>query len=182
MENTVHQFISPDFAHFLFDQTMDEQNGSEDVTFVKGSKVQYGNPHLEWLLRYLHPLIEEVYGKKLVPSYAYNRVYKEGQELAPHFDQERAQVGVTITLGYISHYIWPIFVDKTSYSLDVGQGVVYKGNEQLHWRDPFRKINPDEKQDIYWSQAFLFYVEEGGEFDTPDYRYDAKFKRENGIA
>jgi len=182
MENKVHQFISPDFANFLFDETIRSETAEEDVTFVHGSKIEYANPSFEWLLLYLQKPIEEIYGQKLWPSYSYTRVYMEGQELTPHFDREAAQVSCTITLGYISHYVWPIFVDKIPYALQPGQGVVYEGYEQLHWREPFRKMDPKEEQNIYWSQVFLHYIIAGGKFDTPEFRYDGKFRKQNGLS
>jgi hypothetical protein len=64
-----------------------------------------------------------------------------------------------------------MFVDGVPYITKPGEGVIYKGCEQLHWREPFRKIQKEFEGDIVWSQVFLHYIEAGGQYD-PEFRYD----------
>ena len=168
--NTVHKFISDDLANFLFEETLNSQTSQIDGQ-VADSKVEYNNPCMKRLLRMLKPKVEELYGKRLYETYAFYRVYIEGMELAPHTDRPSCEVSVTLTLGYRSQYLWPMFVDGVPYITKPGEGVIYKGCEQLHWREPFRKIQKEFEGDIVWSQVFLHYIEAGGQYD-PEFRYD----------
>lgn len=170
MEQKVERFISEDFAEYLFLRTklgagvLDEQ--------VPDSKISYSDPVMNNLLVHLKPKVEQLYGKRLHETYSFYRVYTEGQELAPHTDRPSCEVSVTLTLGYHSEYLWPIFVDGVPFTAKAGEGVIYKGCEQIHWREPFRKIS-DTSDTIVWSQVFLHYIEAGGKFD-PEYKYDGR--------
>ena len=60
---------------------------------------------------------------------------------------------------------WGIYVEGKEFILEEGQGVIYKGCEQEHWRN-------DLEYDWH-TQVFLHYIEKGGKFD-PEFRYDGR--------
>lgn len=175
--NEVHRFIDADFAKFLYEETLASSTRQIDDNQVLGSDVEYKNPYMLRLLKFLKPKVEELYGKRLHETYAFYRVYREGMELKPHLDRPACEVSVTLTLGYHSQYLWPIYVDGIPYATKPGEGIIYKGCEQTHWRNPFRKVYdiPDE---IIWSQVFLHYIEAGGQYD-PEHKGDAYNERAN---
>lgn len=173
--NKVYKFISDDLAEFLFQETLDCEDYDIDQEQVKGNKCSYNNSNMKRLLTLLKPKVEEVYGKRLHETYAFFRVYEEGQELPAHIDRPSCEVSVTICLGFHSQYLWPIYVDGVPYATKPGEGVVYKGCEQLHWREPFIKVQEQEGS-IIWSQLFLHYIEAGGQYD-PEHRWDTSTQK-----
>ena len=113
------------------------------------------------LLEQLTPNMETVTGKKLYPTYAYARWYAPGDELKIHQDRPSCEISATITLGF-SGYSWPIYMgydkDKKNcqqINMNVGDAVVYKGQEMYHWRE---KYTEGEWQ----AQVFIHYVDANG--------------------
>ena len=139
------------------------------VPFTKeGKKEVYSDPITESLLLFLKPKIEEVYDKELVPTYSYWRTYYKNQCLVPHRDRPSCEVSLTLTIDASDkNAIWGIYVDGTEYKPQIGEGVIYKGCEQEHWRN-------DLPYDWH-RQVFLHYIEKDGA-NYPEYVFD---KREN---
>lgn len=134
----------------------------------------YGYPLLDSLLEMLADPLSEVVGRKLIPSYSYARVYKNGEVLEIHRDRESCELSATLTLGYDSNKIWPIYFsskengeDKVSIDLEVGELAFYKGTELFHWRDKF--------EGNWQTQVFLHYVDAHGLF-AESHKYDGREK------
>lgn len=175
--NEVYRFIDKDFADFLYRETLESTSKVIDDGQVIGSQTEYKNPSMIRLLSFLKPKVEELYGKRLHETYAFYRIYTEGMELEPHTDRPACEVSVTLTLGYHAQYLWPIYVDGIPFATTPGEGIIYKGCEQKHWREPFRKVGKLD-DDIVWSQVFLHYIEAGGQYD-PEHKGDAYNERIN---
>lgn len=180
MENKVERFIDEEFANFLgnlallFDKKEETQ---PDESQVVGSKVGYSHPAFEMLLAMLKPKIEKSYGKKLHPTYSFFRIYKNGHDLKKHSDRPSCQVSVTLNLLYNTDFLWPIYIDGIPLGMKAGEGVIYKGCEQVHWRDPlvYTGFEGQEEQEhkLLHVQVFLHYIEAGGQFD-PEFKYDGR--------
>ena len=170
MINQVEGLIGGDLADHLFSYAvLTEQK--KDCTQVEGAKYGYAHPPFEILLMQLLPKIEQMYGKPLVPTYSLFRVYKPGDDLARHTDRPSCQVSTTLCLGWHNlDYMWPIFVDGKPLAMNKGEGVIYKGYDQIHWRDPL--VGPE---DAVFAQVFLHYIEKDGEFD-PEFAFDTRTK------
>lgn len=103
----------------------------------------YADVAMETLLLALLPKMEKESGYKLVPTYSYTRVYKNGDELKRHKDRDSCEISTTIHLGG-DH--WPIYLEPSGkvnmkgkrVDLAPGDMLMYKGCELEHWREPFR--------------------------------------------
>ncbi len=156
---------------------------------VPGAPSLYGDTLMETIMELALPQVEQLTGKKLFPTYAYFRVYRNGDVLRPHVDRPSCEISFTICLGYDAgnvadpDYQWPIFVDNskdyrhfgdealraarpgegTPVKLQPGDCVIYRGCEVRHWREAFAGN--------YQAQAFIHYVDQNGpyarfKFDT----------------
>jgi hypothetical protein len=123
-----------------------------------GSSAAYGDPFTEDLLERLLPTIEQASGRRLFPTYSYLRVYHHGSELKQHKDRPACEISVSLCLGYQAESVWPLFVEGPNgvfaAALQPGDGLLYKGVECAHWREPF----PGE----WSSHVFLHYVDQNG--------------------
>ena len=125
----------------------------------------YGDVAMETLLLAVLPKMEKETGLSLYPTYAYARIYKNGDILKRHKDRFSCEISTTMNLvvdklpiyiesdpkkgkdganGYESEYTDGVKVD-----LKPGDMLVYKGNICEHWRDQF------EGKDC--AQVFLHY-------------------------
>jgi predicted 2-oxoglutarate/Fe(II)-dependent dioxygenase YbiX len=123
------------------------------------SNAVYGDPIFDEILQKFAKPIGDAVGKTLLPTYTYARIYRPGEILKRHKDRPSCEISATLTLGFDSKPIWPIFFDEEreiAVSLDVGELAVYKGCEILHWRTPFKG---------QWHvQVFLHYVDANGPY------------------
>ncbi len=171
LKNAVSQETCASLTQFLKDSTY---TAVKDSQCPKSYSI-YNHENLEVLLEEFLPKMEEETGKKLFPTYAYARLYQNGEKLLCHVDRESCEYSATITLGF-DKAVWPIFVgdrgeiddlkivgeeDQNFYAknvdivrMDVGDAVIYKGMEQPHWRDEF--------QGEWQAQVFLHYVDQEG--------------------
>ena len=122
------------------------------------------------------PIMQKKTGLKLVPTYAYTRLYRTGNILNRHKDRPSCEISTTLCLGGDP---WPIFIDPTgannilsgretttvvkpgapkgiSYLLKPGDMIIYSGCELEHWREPFRGE--------LCGQVFLHYNHANGPF------------------
>ncbi len=157
---------------------------------VPGAPSVYGDTLMETIMELALPQVEQLTGKKLYPTYAYFRVYRNGDVLRPHIDRPSCEISFTISLGYdVSNvadpnYCWPIFLDNSKdyrnygnealrlassgegkpVNLNPGDCVIYRGCEVRHWRDAF--------QGNYQAQAFIHYVDQDGPYTK--FRFDTR--------
>jgi hypothetical protein len=110
--------------------------------------------------------LESILGEELYPCYSYSRIYQENESLPPHVDRPSCEISLTLTLNYEKH-IWPFWIiDKGQViriDLDVGDVLLYKGPEVLHFRHPMQG-------QAFQYQAFFHYVRKQGNY--ANYKYD----------
>ena len=158
---------------------------------VEGSLARYWHPQYRLIHTGVRKKLEEVIGRKLYNTYYYDRYYFPGQELSKHADRDACEISVSI---HISTNLpddlkdWPVkiktpdvYTDKMksailipgeerSCVLNPGDGMIYKGCERPHWRDPLpiprvRKRDKwlNKKQpEYYYHQIFFHYVLQDG--------------------
>lgn len=110
--------------------------------------------------------IELATGDELYPCYSYARIYQEGDSLPPHTDRPSAEISFTLTLNY-EKFVWPFFLQNNGQivqvDLDVGDALLYKGTEVMHFRHPMYGQQ-------FQYQAFFHYVRTQGNYSK--YKYD----------
>jgi len=156
----IKQFISKSQCEDLFFYTLRRSTGGgmKPDTQVAGAPAAYSDPRMERLLLRSRPVVERITGLKLFPTYSYLRAYQHGSELNPHRDRCACEISVTLSLGLRGASSWPIWIEGPQgprpVSLKPGDGIVYRGIECLHWREPF-----DGDVAV---QVFLHYVDKNG--------------------
>jgi hypothetical protein len=145
------------FTHVLMRQA--ELEGKKGDTQIPNAKAILGHEVMfETLQERLWPLMEQIVGEELLPTYAYARLYSNGDELVKHTDRPACEISVTIQLGRSHHYAWPIYMGGQRFDIAEGDGVVYRGCDIEHWRNPC-----DGPKDYYSGQVFLHYVKKNGQ-------------------
>jgi hypothetical protein len=143
---------------------------------VPGTPAIYGAPLMERMLRRLVPAVEKASGKKLFPTYSYFRVYKRGDALKRHKDREACEISVSVCLGYRAAETWPLFVEGPAgvfaAKLEPGDGLLYKGTECDHWREPFEGESA--------AQVFFHYVDQNGPY--AEWQFDKRLETDTVVA
>ena len=160
---------------------------------VEGSTSRYWHPQYRTIHSGIRMKLEKHLGRKLYNTYYYDRFYNPGQALTVHADRDACEISVTV---HVSTNLegdaadWPIWIktpdtyaDKTkmvitetgenrSVVLQAGDGMVYKGCERPHWRDPMPTQYEKkglfgrkqvEKEGLYYHQIFFHYVLQDGQ-------------------
>ena len=150
---------------------------------VNGSLARYSHPMYKTIHTEIRLKLEKEIGRKLYNTYYYDRFYFPGQELKKHADRDACEISVSVHISTNLQEKWPIWIktpdtyaDKTkseilvvgedrSVVLAAGDGMVYKGCERPHWREPMpveynktwygKKIM---KEELYYHQIFFHYV------------------------
>ena len=131
------------------------------------------------------PAVTELVGKPLLPSYAYFRLYREGDICKVHGDRHACEHSLSLTLAYSDDKPWalefsPVRIDKpyeraddqfrpeeqaSSVAMEAGDAVLYQGVHHHHGRTT---PNPNK-----WSaHAFLHWVDRDGPY--ADHAFDGQ--------
>ena len=145
------------FTHVLMRQGDLAPRGDEQIPNAKA--ILDHEYMFETLHERLWPVVEQVVGEELIPTYAYARLYSNGDVLERHMDRPACEVSVTIQLGRSHHYAWPIYMGAQRFDLGEGDGVIYPGCDVEHWRDKC-----DGPDGYYAGQVFLHFVRKHGQY------------------
>jgi hypothetical protein len=163
--------LRADTVKYLYDQKLVEPNKwfgfFGDGQIAGNHYAQYGDFAMETLLTMVQPILEKAAGKKLIPTYAFTRMYFKGSEMYRHKDRVSCEISATLNLG---GDLWPIYIDTTGEnniikppskgiigSVDVdppvihkkankgkeiklnpGDLMLYEGHKYEHWRNKFK--------------------------------------------
>lgn len=131
-------------------------------------------PPMKTFLWGLTPAMEQVTGRKLVPTYDYFRIYRQGDLCHVHRDRQSCEHSLSLTLAYSDGRPWPLELGRdgaqgpadviaedfgpepsSSLAMEVGDAVAYRGVEHRHGRTT---PNPNA-----WSaHLFLHWVDPQG--------------------
>lgn len=145
------------FTHVLMRQSDIDRRGDSQIP--NALSILDHEYMFETLHERLWPIIEEVVGEELIPTYAYARLYSNGDILQKHTDRPACEVSVTIQLGRSHNHSWPIYMGGQSFELAEGDAVIYPGCDVEHWRDECK--GPDG---YYSGQVFLHFVRKNGKY------------------
>ena len=137
---------------------------------VEGSLARYYYPSYKEAYYEVKNKLQEIIKSSLSPTYYYDRYYFPGMELTKHADRDACEISVSIHIGTNIKTKWPFKLidvegNEQALFLEPGDGLLYKGCELCHWRDPMpteyertwygRKV---EKEGLYYHQIFMHYV------------------------
>ena len=131
-------------------------------------------PPMKTLLWGLTPAMEQVADRRLMPTYAYFRIYRQDDVCYVHRDRPACEHSLSLTLGYSDERPWPLEVGgegergpediiaadfgpepSRSLAMAVGDAVAYRGVEHRHGRTT---PNPNR-----WSaHLFLHWIDPQG--------------------
>lgn len=122
----------------------------------------------------LTPIISELTGRELLPSYDYFRIYQKGDICRLHTDRPSCEHSLSLTLGYSDDQPWPLDIARlpsdrpvskleedfgedpySSIEMKPGDAVLYRGVELRHGR-----VTPNPNRSS--AHLFLHWVERGG--------------------
>tara|TARA_R100000388_G_scaffold34937_2_gene27152 strand:+ start:148 stop:843 length:696 start_codon:yes stop_codon:yes gene_type:complete len=162
---------------------LDKFTYEEVETQVNGSVARYWHPQYRKIHSEIRLILEQVIGRKLYNTYYYDRFYFPGQALIKHTDRPSCEISVTVHISTNIQESWPIWIktpdtfeDSTMKTvvargedrfihLDAGDGMIYKGCERPHWRDPMPGLlesNISGDKNLYYHQIFFHYVLQDG--------------------
>jgi hypothetical protein len=103
----------------------------------------YNEPVARFFHHQMTPIISELAGQPLKPSYVYLASYLQGAELKKHSDREQCDFSVTLCLDYSPEPAlaspWPIKLETPRGTVTVyqalGDGLAYRGMQLPHYRD-----------------------------------------------
>ena len=145
---------------------------------VEGSTSRYWHPQYRAIHSGIRMKLEEIIGRKLYNTYYYDRFYFPGQELTRHADRDACEISVSV---HVSTNLkgedakWPFWIktpsgEERSLSLEPGDGLLYKGCERPHWRNPMPGTRKRDKipffkngNSLYYHQIFFHYVLQDGQ-------------------
>jgi hypothetical protein len=149
-----------------------------DEMQVPGSLARYSHPQYKQAHTKIRLILEDILGEKLYNTYYYDRFYFTGQRLVRHSDRDACEISVSVQISTNAVNPWPFCIETPSgeeryANLQDGWGLLYKGCEREHWRDPLqsRYIRKRDKlmnwifrkeDDTYHHQIFFHYVRANG--------------------
>ena len=173
-----------------YDKGMNDFIHNETEAQVEGSISRYWYPPYRVVHSMLRQKIEKVIGRKLYNTYYYDRFYLPGQELKKHTDRPACEISISVHVSSNIDEHWPIYIktpdvytvnsnsskqrtfsgiekkgDVVGVMLNPGDGLLYKGCERPHWREPmtgtFEMMKGGAEQ-LYYHQIFFHYVLQDG--------------------
>jgi len=136
--------------------------GKKNIDPVEGALATIRSDlYLDTFHEAIWPMAEELAGEKLIPTYAFSRLYCKGNVLSPHIDRPACEVSLTIQLGKSHDYVWPIYIGENRYDLEEGDAVMYLGCEEIHWREECQGPHG-----YYSGQLLLHFVRADGEYKS----------------
>jgi hypothetical protein len=162
---------------------LDQFTYTEVEQQVEGSLACYWHPQYRSIHSSIRLKLEKELGRKLYNTYYYDRFYFPGQALTRHADRDACEISVTVHISSNLKTPWPIWIktpdtyadkkktlitqrgENRSVILNAGDGMVYKGCERPHWREPMPTEHTRtwygkrvEKEGLYYHQIFFHYV------------------------
>ena len=171
----VKNFISKEMGKHLFEylklKVVGEQT-RQNIDYgdeqVPGSNtIGHGDFVFDALMKTMKPKMEYCTGLDLFPTYSYTRLYKPGNELKIHKDRPSCEISITLKLSDTGWYNWPIWMVDSPYDLNDGDGVIYRGCDLEHWREPCEGYG-----DYRMGQVFMHYVDKNG--PHTEWKYDKR--------
>ena len=130
----------------------------KDAVIEKSTSLYNFMPSLE-LLCEKTPIISEIVGEYVLPTYTFTRRYEKDSELPIHKDRGSCEITLTVHLDSDGSHSWPISIqtpsgENKSIVFSHGDAMLYFGCESWHWREKY--------QGTWYNQTMLHYVRSNG--------------------
>jgi hypothetical protein len=167
-------------GNIFFHGSMYDFHHEGDEGQVEGSLSRYNYPPYKKIHYEVKRKLENLIGKELYPTYYYERFYFPGQGLPPHVDRGSCEISVSVHIGTNLKDPWPFWIkscDELGKNNDTikhgdimkvrtssGDGIIYKGCERPHWRQPMPGVKRNKvrkmfgNKELYYHQVFFHYV------------------------
>lgn len=165
----IPQAVSPDICQLLAEYVRLKAANKPCVRkhdALSGTHRTYGDPLMETLLARLLPVVEKTVQKSLWPTLSFCYLYQQGHQLTPHTDRSSCEWVASLCIGFAKTAEegagqWPLIVqswhgEAQPVTLEVGDLVVFRGVDTLHWREPY--------QGLWYVSAIFAYVEKEGPY------------------
>ena len=163
--------IAPESARILYEHVLARASSKTTArgdNQVPNAPSAYGDPLTDRLLEHLRASVEQVTGLRLWPTYSFFRLYQQGNLLPAQRDRPACEVSMTVNLGIDADAPWPIWIagpqGTAAVALDPGDGLIYRGCDCYHWREPFGGN--------HLAQVFLHYVVQDG--PNAEWKFDKR--------
>lgn len=155
--------VSKEMAHYLTSVLLRkyEIQGKQNDSQVDSLAIIDHDLFLETVQELIWPKLEMLLETELLPTYAYSRLYTNGNVLEPHKDRSECEISVSVQLGKSHNYCWPLFAGSQRFDLAEGDGMVYRGCDVEHYRKPC-----DGPEGYYSGQVFFHFVLKDGKYST----------------
>lgn len=162
-----HTRVYPDVFKYI-KSIINESEMDDQVPFAPSF---YKNREMLKIQIRLLSKMEEVTGLKLYPTYTYSRIYNKKSILEKHTDRPACEISGTLCIGYDGDYNWPLWIkdnDDKSHSimLEPGDGLIYRGCNNEHWREA-----ADDRVKCQ-SQLFIHYIDQNGPYEDNIYDWN----------
>jgi hypothetical protein len=156
-------------------QSLPLQSFSQSAPILDRPAVELYGHHYKPMIQFLWgltPIVSNLAGRELLPTYNYFRIYPKGAICRVHSDRAACEHSLSLTLGYSDDIPWPLEIDRAlidtvepiadsfahadvaSLPMTAGGAVFYRGVEHRHGRTT---PNPNR-----WSaHMFLHWVDAG---------------------
>lgn len=183
----IRGMVPPEVAHaFLRTLRQDVMPGTIPLHILKEHANVLKRPAFEiygyqykqmlFFLWGLTPIVSQIVGRDLLPTYDYFRIYRSGDICRVHSDRYSCEHSLSLTLGYSDGKVWDLEIGKarvepgpqvderfdgdeeySSIALEVGDALLYQGVHHRHGRTT---PNPNR-----WSaHIFLHWVDRDGPY------------------
>lgn len=182
----VQRLVAPDITTAFIDRLQSdlEQGGVSLQTYARQSplltkpSVEIYGYHYKPMITFLWgltPIMSELTGRDLLPTYNYFRIYRQGDICRVHSDRASCEHSLSLTLAYSDSKPWNFEVGKnpidqaqpladdfaadaaTTITMEPGDAVLYRGVTHRHGR-----VSPNPNR---WSaHMFLHFVDRDGPY------------------
>lgn len=180
-----HAFMN-ELKRLTFDKPIPLSKVQDHVNLLNRPALEiYGYQYqpLLYILWGLTPIMSELTGKRLLPTYDYMRIYRQGDVCRVHSDRYACEHSLSLTLDYSDDMVWPLEVERprtdpsskvekdfglqehSAIPMQIGDAVMYQGVHHRHGR-----VTPNPNR---WSaHIFLHWVDRDGPY--AEHAFDQK--------
>ena len=157
----IEKFITPEDCNLLSDGYKEfcaRKNVESDVMCENTASYYNYLPFVQLMTESTKTICDYL-GEKVMPTFSYARMYKNGSVLEKHKDRPECEIAVSCHLS--GDKPWPFYIINPDGGTDwihmkQGDAVIYLGSKVPHWRDAYDGES--------YVQAMLFYIKTYGKY------------------